>query len=158
MDTSGVGANAVKTVVHERQYFVYHHSSGSYLPGTKAFFQEIVATLEYIFPDALFIIIHPTVAIKAMLTFWYVSGAISTALWQRVRFIDCVHGTAAGIGAPTSLKRLFPSLHATILAQPQQVVRLIEHEDQKNFIEKQGLIEAAENSFPHTAKHMLDLF
>lgn len=69
-------------------YFFYCHSSGPYLPGSRAFFSEIVKSVECLFPLMRFVVVHPTVAIKALFAFWFATGAISSHFWQH-RVIYC---------------------------------------------------------------------
>ena len=71
-------------------YLVYAHATGQYLPASRQFFGEIVRTVEYILPGMQLIIVHPTVAIKALFGFWYATGIISSDLWNRLVYCDTV--------------------------------------------------------------------
>ncbi|CAD7939783.1 unnamed protein product [Amoebophrya sp. A120] len=71
-------------------FLVYAHATGQYLPASRQFFGEIVRTVEYILPGMQFLIVHPTMAVKALFAFWYATGIISSDFWNRLVYCDTV--------------------------------------------------------------------
>lgn len=103
-------------------YLIYCHTTGHYLPGTRHFFGEIIRTVEHLAPAMKLVVVHGTVAVKALFAFWWGCLAVSCSVqsWSSVSICLCRVGHGHMVmgsyrGGPTRIWRnFFHARHAHV--------------------------------------------